>query len=492
MIRKVAGLVVAVVLLVGSGTAHAAEQRDGPAVAEPIVVGESELALATPVLSARRAPALLRSAAADEAVAEIADEVVEAAEDTSCLVITDGRRIIYRHNEQLPLIPASTQKIGVSAAALDLLGPDHTFVTSVAAASAPDAAGVVDGDLFLVGGGDPLLVTEGFRTTLYQPDQRAVSDFSQLADALVEAGLTEVRGGVIGDESRYDSERSVPTWPDRHLTTETVGPLSALRVNLGSTGLSLNPEVAAPDRQPGDPPFLAAETLRTLLEDRGVEVQGPPDVGETPAEVSVLAEHQSPPLSVVVDEIMAWSNNGAAEMLLKEIGLAAYGEGSSEAGAAHVYAYLESADLDVAGIEFRDGSGLDEGNRLTCQMLTMLLGRLDQESAVVEGLAVAGDYGTLHNRLRNTPAEGRVRAKTGTLNSVVALAGYVDTTGDRTLTFASLMNIPPEGAPEATADRHDDLVLELAHYPRVPLLEDVQPLAPVPVDQLGSAGDAES
>lgn len=447
--------------------------------AAPVQADEDTLRLVTPVFSARRVPDLLRASAADEEVAEVADQVIETAPDTSCLVVTDGRRVVYRQNEEQPLIPASTEKLGISTVAVDLLGVDHRTATTVEVVEAPDPNGVVEGDLYLVGGGDPLLVTDGFRTTLYHHDQRIVSDFAQIADELVAAGVQEVRGGVIGDESRYDSERSVPSWPGRHLTTEIVGPLSALRVNAGSTGLSLSPDVPSPDRQPGDPPLLAAETLRTLLEDRGIEVAGGPSVGVAPADATEIARLESPPLTDIIEEIMSWSNNAAAELLVKEIGLAATGEGTTEAGLAHVRAELEERGLPMAGVTLVDGSGLDEGNRLTCDFLAEVLVSLPADHPVVETLSVSGEHGTLSTRMRGTAAEGRVRAKTGTLNNVVALAGYADTVHDRTLTFASIMNIPPEGAPEATAARQDELAEELVAYPRTPDLAELLPAPPV-------------
>lgn len=434
--------------------------------------------LATPILSARRVPELLVSQVAAERVAEVADEVVELAPSSSCLVVHDGGQVVYEANPDQPLIPASNQKLLTAVALLDRLGADHRSVTTAAATDDP-GDGVVDGDLYLIGGGDPLLLTEGYRPTLTAAEERLGSDFDELADAIVDAGVTEVRGDVVGDDSRYDDERYVPSWPERYQRQDTVGPLSALSVNDGVTGLTDEPDRTNPNRVPGDPPSLAAQTLVSLLEDRGVEVTGDGVAGEAPASAQELARHESPPLSQVLEELLGWSDNYAAELLTRELDVAAGGAGSTPGGLAEVREVLAERGLPLEGVELVDGSGLDLGNRVSCRLL---VGLLDQELAsgsplVVDALAVAGEEGTLHERMVGSPAQGRVRAKTGTLNSVMSLAGVVDTVPGDQVTFAFVMNVPPEGDPDATTALQDRLVEELVTYPDVP---DPATLAPAP------------
>ena len=218
---------VAVVAL-GASVPAGAQEDEAPPAPTP--------RLATPILSARRVPDLLVSQVAAEKVAVAADEVMDLAPATSCLVVHDGGQPVYARNGDTPLAPASNQKLLTSAALLAELGPDHVSTTSARAAAGP-TDGVIDGDLYVVGGGDPLLLTDGYRPTQTNADERVTTDYGELADALVAAGVEEVRGDVVGDDGRYDDQRYVPSWPDRYQRQDTVGPLSALSVNDGVAGL---------------------------------------------------------------------------------------------------------------------------------------------------------------------------------------------------------------------------------------------------------------
>ncbi|MCC5951240.1 MAG: D-alanyl-D-alanine carboxypeptidase/D-alanyl-D-alanine-endopeptidase [Acidimicrobiia bacterium] len=438
-----------------------------PAAPGPAITGD---ATPTPVLSARRVPRLVQSAHAAAALDAVVEEVIAPAADTTCLVVTDNGRTLVEHNPMLPLAPASNQKLPTALAALERLGPDHRFATELRAVAEP-RGGVINGDLWLVGGGDSLLSTPGFRVSLLGEPQRVVSEFGELADALAAAGVREVRGDVVGDDSRYDAERYLPSWPDRYQRQDTVGPLSALRVNEGSTGLTERPDDPAIERLPGDPPLLAAETLLTYLDDRGIEVTGEARTGVAPAGTTVVAALEAPSLDEVFDEVLGWSRNAAAELLLKELGVAVGGRGTTSEGLAVVQEILVGHGLPLEGVHMVDGSGLDETNQMTCRFLVDLLAITEDQPLIADSLSVAGVNGTLTQRMVGSPAEGRVRAKTGTLNLVLSLAGYVDTLEGRTLTFAFIVNIPPEGAPEATTLQQDRLMEALVAYPEAPPVE---------------------
>jgi serine-type D-Ala-D-Ala carboxypeptidase/endopeptidase (penicillin-binding protein 4) len=323
-------------------------------------------------------------------------------------------------------------------------GAEHRLATIVTASEDP-ADGIVGGNLYLVGGGDPLLTTPGYQITFENPDQ-LVNQYAQLADRIVAAGVREVRGDVIGDESRYDTQRWIPTWPERYQREGYVGPLSALSVNDGTTGLTERPDEPAASRKPGDPPVLAAETLVSLLDARGVRVLGGASVGRAPDGGTEIARLESRPMRELVEQMIADSDNTTAELLVKELGLARTGEGTTEAGLRAVAEVLSGERLPTEGMALLDGSGLDPQNRLTCELLAAALDLHGPDSVLGRSLPIAGESGTLRRRMQGTPAQGKVRAKTGTLSGVNALAGFAQTSGGASLTFVYLINGPePRG-----------------------------------------------
>jgi D-alanyl-D-alanine carboxypeptidase/D-alanyl-D-alanine-endopeptidase (penicillin-binding protein 4) len=244
----------------------------------------------------------------------------------------------------------------------------------------------------------------------------------------------------MGDDSRYDAERYIPSWPNRYKREDTVGPVSALIVNDGVTGYVATPSAASKVRQPGDPPVLAADTLKTLLKERGITVTGAAVAGRAPAATTEIARLETP-MQDEIAEMLSWSDNTTAESLTKELGLETARAGTTAAGLAAVRAALDADGLPTAGLVLNDGSGLDEGNRLTCDLVTALLDRHGPTSPLAQALAVAGQRGTLRKRLRGTTVDGRVLGKTGTLTQppVVALSGF-RRPDDSTLTFGFIQN----------------------------------------------------
>lgn len=431
--------------------------------------------LGTPVFSARRVPGLMRSEIADKRLAKATDALLAKAPETSCAVVTDHGRPVLRSKGETLVEPASTNKLLTGAAVLDAFGPDARLVTTVSAQGAP-RDGVIEGNLWIVGGGDPILTTPGYQASFEYQDQ-TIHPYAQLAERLAAAGVREIRGDVIGDDSRYDDQRSVATWPSRYTRSDTVGPLSALMVNDGVTGYSDTPDKPSTVRKPGDPPALAAETLISYLRQRGVTVTGAASSGRAPGGLQEVARLESLPMRDLVTEMESWSDNTTAELLTKELGLKASGTGSTSAGTQAVRAYLEGRGLPTAGLVNNDGSGLDEGNRLSCDLLVGLLDQQGPDSELGRALAVAGERGTLRRRLRAEPTAGRVNAKTGTLTTppVAALAGFVTTTKGNVLTFAFIQN----GA-KTDAGIADQFATVLASYPDAPDLAVLGPRPPVP------------
>lgn len=417
--------------------------------------------LQAPVLSVRRAPALLSRVVADVRLraqlgVALADPSLGGARDASCLVVRQGPRSLLSVRPHLQLLPASNLKVLTALAALDRLGASSRFVTEVRGSV---SAGVVAGPLWLVGGGDPLLSTGDYLASLENQPQVGTS-LEALADAVVAAGVKEVRGGVVGDETRYDTERYVPTWKPNYISDFESGPASALVVNDGFEQYRPRHVAAV------QPDVQAAGTLAALLQARGVVIAGGAGEGKAPAGPQI-ARVESPPLSDVVGEMLRESDNLTAELLVKELGYRFGGAGSTRAGLKIVRESLATAGLDVEDLVNVDGSGLDRADRATCGLLMTALDRAGATGPVVAGLPVAAKDGTLHDRFLDTPAAGRLRAKTGSLSGVSGLTGYVDgREGVPSLAFALLANDLPRDAVGRALQEQVGTIL--ARYPDAP------------------------
>ncbi len=392
----------------------------------------------TPVLSMRRLPEVMLGAVADPKYGEAMDSYLSRTAGSSCAMVSQNGRIVYSRDTGARLSPASTLKLLTATAALDVLGADTVLTTRMVSASEP-SDGVIDGDLTIIGSGDPLLVTSGYKQSLEDPDQRT-EDFGAVADAVVAAGVRRITGAVIGDDSLLDRTRWIPSWPSRYQIGGVVAPLSALLVNDGQTGFVDHPERPTADRKPGDPPALAAATLRSMLIARGVQIDGGAAAGTAPQDAHEVATFESVPVRDIVGEMITDSDNTTAEMLTRLIGLRASGSGTTSAGVAAIRDSLDRSGLPVEDLVMVDGSGLDTMNRASCALLLETLRRLPSDSPVTSALAVAGRSGTLRKRLIDTAAAGKVRAKTGTLSTVNALAGLADPKAGPTLTFSMIEN----------------------------------------------------
>ena len=355
---------------------------------EPPTAPATVPALGTPVFSMRRVPALLSRVVADAHLKTDLDKVMTdpvygAARDRSCLVVGDpgAGAVHYSRQPSLGLIPASTLKLLTSAAALAQLGPDSRFTTAIRAGAAPADGGV--GELYMVGGGDPLLSTADFASDGgYMGQSRRSTSIEALADKVVAAGVRRV-GRLLGDESRYDSERLVPSWNPRYIANFDISPLSALVVNKAFASIS-PPAVAI------SPPAHAAGVLAGLLRARGVSV-GDTGTAKAPADAPLVTSLESAPLSEIVAEILQNSDNMAAEMLVKELGVRPGAPGSTAAGLSAVAERLRQlAGVGPEEVAAVDGSGLDRGDRLSCAVLQRVLAQAGESGPLAQGLPVAG------------------------------------------------------------------------------------------------------
>lgn len=457
-------LVVATVVLLVTTVLVARASEPARAGATP-----TASALLTPVLSPRRLPELLASNITDTRVRDAIQPRVDEALPNTCIIVTDHGRVILEHGTTV-VVPASTVKLLTAVAALEILDPDGRLRTTLNANRTPNN-GVIEGDAYLIGGGDPLLTTPGYEVSFMNRDQLK-NDFAVLADRVAASGVREINGSIIGDDSRYDQERWVSTWPVRYQNQGFVGPLSALMVNDGQTGYSADPDSPATNRQPGDSPALAAETLRSLLVERGISVTGTAAAGTAPPDTAELAALDSPTIRELVGQMLVESDDTTAELLTKEIGLQVSGTGSTAAGTQAIVDRLAANGLPVHDLQLRDGSGLDEGNRLSCALLAAVLDRAGPDSELAALLPIAGQNGTLRPRMRRTPAEGLVAAKSGTLDHVNALAGFAKTSNGASLTFA--YGVVGENQPRGYVPL-DEFVIGLVTAPVGPDVELLDP-----------------
>lgn len=315
--------------------------------------------------------------------------------------LTSGT-VLYSQNSSRPLAPASNEKLPLTYAALVRLGPDYRVETDVLGQGEQDGA-TWTGPLVLKGSGDPTLSRTGLRA---------------LAGQVRASGIRRVTGGIIGDESWFDTRRTVAGWKPGFLVEES-RPLSALVVDRARVGRYVT----------RFPALAATLAFRDALRAAGVAVTGPLRLGVADDFTVVLGALESPPLWTIVRFMDRQSDNFTAEMLLKQLGAVELQRGTSAAGASVVMQTLAEAGVPTTGVRIVDGSGLSQLDRLTAGALAALLkaawADVTVRSALLAALPVAGVNGTLQDRLRKPPARGNVVAKTGTTDDASALSGYV-------------------------------------------------------------------
>jgi D-alanyl-D-alanine carboxypeptidase/D-alanyl-D-alanine-endopeptidase (penicillin-binding protein 4) len=328
---------------------------------------------------------------------------VDLARTAALAVDLETGEIAYSRNAELPLLPASNEKLAIAYTALTRLGPGYRFRTEVLGLGSLDGA-VWRGDLVLKGYGDPTLDRD---------------DLLALARDVRAWGIHRVSGAVFGDESTYDALRTGPGWKAAYYIEECA-PLSALIVDRSRYQ----------ERVSHDPARTAGRLFREALESVGVTVgKHARRLLVAPSTAVPLALDVSEPLADIVRVMGRDSDNFMAEMLLKQLGERLGTAGTTGAGARVVRQALIDAAVPLDGVRIADGSGLSRLDRLTAtSIVSILLAGEDDgtiRDAFLGSLAVAGVDGTLKHRLEKRPARSRVIAKTGTTNKASALAGFV-------------------------------------------------------------------
>ncbi|MFJ8535888.1 D-alanyl-D-alanine carboxypeptidase/D-alanyl-D-alanine-endopeptidase [Streptomyces sp. NPDC093591] len=332
--------------------------------------------------------------------------------------VATGKRL-YGDGAAEPLIPASTTKIATAAAALAALGPDHRLTTRA-------ALELDTKELVLVGGGDPTLTA-----------RKEADGWASLRELADETAAALKKRNVRQVTLSYD--KTLYAGPELHPigVNDNLAPVSALMADEARTDDS----TSGPAPRVTDPAKDAAARFATFLADHGIKTTSPGPSKAT-NRAQPLAEVSSPPLSTLVERMLTNSDNDIAEALARQTAVASGQRADFDGAGEAIRARLKKLGLPVSGAAFKDGSGLNRDDRLTADLLTSLLAKAadptrPQLRATLTGLPVAGFTGTLTSRYTDGAA-GVVRAKTGTLTGVNALAGTVVDQDGRLLAFAFL------------------------------------------------------
>ena len=406
---------------------------------------------------------------------------------------SDGRELYAREADR-PLVPASNMKVLTSLAALRAWGPSHQFTTTVRADRAPGTDGAV-GTLYVRGGGDPLLTSE---------------QLWRLSANLYAQGLRRVRTDVVLDDTAFDDVRWHPSWgavsarayhapisalsanygafetwvepgavpgePVRVTTdpplayfqivnrARTVGRRAGLRYQVEPSPGIAHEEVRVTGTLPAgaprqrvlrrisDPTRYAGAVLRMQLEAVGIEVGGDVRVAPLPPDTVHLHDFRGLSLSEILNRFMKWSQNGVGETLVKGMALQdGASVGTWPGGTAAARKQLAALGLPLDSLTMLDGSGLSYDNRVSARLLVEAL-RVGTTTFGVApelfaSMPIAGVDGTLRRRAR--AGAGQIRAKTGLLTRVTALAGVAEGPRGERLLFAVLVNGFRGGARDA-------------------------------------------
>lgn len=404
--------------------------------------------------------------------------------------LSDGRTL-YSHNGDKLFNPASNMKLLTSGSALWFLGPTYRFRTLVRR-DPKMSKGVVDGNLYVEGRGDPTLTTE----TLFG-----------LVNDVALAGITKIKGDLVLDDMFFDDRSEGPGWEQEIGDHAYNAPVGALSLNFNTFEArvipgdkvgepakmlfwppvpSLTGVVTAVTRGAGTPTRLWFGTSRTdgdgvevtvrgniavddalgqtlrkrihaptqfmgeallhFLELRGIQVKGKLRRGHMDFRGTVpVAARYSEPLADVISTLNKYSNNFMAEMILKTVAAEVEGvPGTWEKGSAVLARFLGEVGVKDGGFVVGNGSGLNDVNRVTPEQITRVLDamhrRFDVAPEFIASLATAGASGTITGRFNDSVAVSRLRAKTGSLTGVSALSGYVVTRDEEVLAFSVMMN----------------------------------------------------
>ena len=323
------------------------------------------------------------------------------------VAVRDHGRMLYQHESRVRRTPASNEKLLLTMALFQTLNPSRGLDTYVYG-NAFRIGGIVEGNIYLTGRGDPTITPGGDYARRFRFD---ATRLGVLARAVKASGITEIRGRVIGNTGYFKRDWYAPGW--RYYFPSQQIPLpSALTFN-GNTHRG---------RHIRNPEYRAAKAFTRKLEAIGVNVTRKPGAGSMPAGKAQIAGISSAPLWVLARYMNKWSSNFFAEMLGKRLGAERYGgSGTIAKGARAIEAYAARRGVSVTA---HDASGLSYANRISTRGMVNLLGKVEASAPWYRTLRAGlpkGGEGTLENRLHGVP----IRAKTGSLSGVSALSGWI-------------------------------------------------------------------
>ncbi len=359
----------------------------------------------------------------------------------SMAVMSSDDRTIFADRADRAVAPASVQKLIVAASALDALGPTYRYHTLFAAQQGI-AEGKLDGDLWLIGSGDPSLQS---------------SDLRNGVAMLAHSGLRRIGGGVVVDATALNGPELNPHWERDDDGQDYAAPISAISVD-GDT-IETREVVGGVEQAFWTPMQDVARYVATqtqgMLRARGIVPARSPGVGPAPLDSTVLWDHRSAPLQALEGHMLFVSDNHYAEQLLRTVGEEEVDRSDDTGGIAAERQFLERQGIPMPGLRLFDGSGLSDDNRIAAITLVRLL--TDREPSLYLLLPRGGREGTLEGYPFST-ALGRVRAKSGHLSDVSALAGYATTLHHGRVAFAFLIDGSPGDPDDAIVHAVDRLV----------------------------------
>jgi D-alanyl-D-alanine carboxypeptidase/D-alanyl-D-alanine-endopeptidase (penicillin-binding protein 4) len=418
--------------------------------------------------------------------------------------LTRGDTLFSRNPDDM-MQPASTMKLMTSALSLERFGPDHQFSTDVFRDGPVGADGTLNGNIYLRGDGDP-----GFSNRFLRGDPDAPVEM--LARFVAGTGVKHVRGDLVADASAFEPRKIPEGWQSRYLGLSYAAPVSALSLNentvwvvvepnakggpatvrfepsssgivLGSTvrtvsgsrGASLSirrsgagvvdargwiGSRSGPRRYElvvDEPAMFCAGALRDALAAQGITVDGTIRLGTTPPNAARVTGFPSPPLARLIAVMNRESVNHYAELLFRDVAHSESGVGSAENGNALLRQFAHNKlGIDSNEVYAADGSGLSVLDRVSPRAMVHLLSYAHTApwgASFHASLPVAGESELLRHRMRATPAQGNLHAKTGTTNTVISLAGYVTALDGEVLAFSFIYNGNDRWRAKSTIDQ---------------------------------------
>lgn len=378
-----------------------------------------------------------------------------------------NKRVINSYNEKAPLIPASTTKLLTTETAMSILGKDFQWITQLEYSGEIDSNGILNGNLYIVGSGDPSLGTGRAGASSYGA---LISDF---VSSIKNLGIKKVKGNIILKTAIFKNNKNTPlpaniVWKgdkNYYLPAGSTNDTDPRQEKLlGNRRLDqqkfvyhspYNNQLVYTDSFNGTSlytnlpgaTFYLANNLKANLLKNGIVTEGKVIDQSAPhyplEDRKKITAYQSPKLEEMVYFINQTSNNAMSEALLKTTGFYEKGDFSLDTGRATVNKHLTKRTFDFDGFNFADGSGLSRSNVVTPISQVKFLSTIMEEKhfdSYFKSLPIAGQTGTLKSMFQNSNSYGQVFAKTGTLNKVKTLAGYVKTKSGKLLAFSLLIN----------------------------------------------------